>query len=369
MNKLEFIESLKAGLSFLSPAELNDVIAEFEEHFEVGMERGYTEQQLVDQLGDPKHIATAYRAEILERNALHMDIPTPVAPEPPRSDSPEPPKAPKQPEAPSSTSRENHFNCDGLKKIVIDSASFDIRTKVEDVSEVRVYIDERTRDDIVVDRQGDTLMIRQAIRPFRFFAFAWQQGVDIEVTLPLQFKGIIEIKTASGDAHMDGFKGESLSIHTASGDIRIGETFVEGKLSLGTASGDIASPKCVAQTITANTASGDIWIDSLTAVDLKVNTASGDIWRKKGFFWEAKHGSIQSASGDIRANFNDHWKSLNFHSMSGDVRIALPDESRPFEIGMSSMSGDKKSKFSSAPGSGRKLSVVTMSGDIKIKGI
>ena len=69
MTKQAFIDSLKAGLSFLSPSELSDVVSEFEEHFAVGKERGHFSSQSLHSLISLTHFADTLQAFL---NALNI---------------------------------------------------------------------------------------------------------------------------------------------------------------------------------------------------------------------------------------------------------------------------------------------------------
>ena len=60
MTKTEFLQELYNHLSSLSPAERDDILADFEEHFQAGAERGKSEEQICAELGNPYTCALQY---------------------------------------------------------------------------------------------------------------------------------------------------------------------------------------------------------------------------------------------------------------------------------------------------------------------
>lgn len=61
MTKQEFLDILSQSLK-VSQEEKKDIIYDYEEHFSIGIENGKTEQELINELGDPKTIAKQYTA-------------------------------------------------------------------------------------------------------------------------------------------------------------------------------------------------------------------------------------------------------------------------------------------------------------------
>lgn len=57
MNKNEFIALLRAHLSALPPEEQNELLEDYEAHFEFGLQSGKTEEEIVLELGEPAELA------------------------------------------------------------------------------------------------------------------------------------------------------------------------------------------------------------------------------------------------------------------------------------------------------------------------
>ena len=60
MNKRDFINELYALLRPLGEAERRDIMRDFEEHFAVGAEKGKTEEQICNELGSPRQVASQF---------------------------------------------------------------------------------------------------------------------------------------------------------------------------------------------------------------------------------------------------------------------------------------------------------------------
>lgn len=60
MKKQEFLDLLRHYLRSLPITVVEDIIADYEEHFELGYEKGKTEEQICTELGSPRDIADDY---------------------------------------------------------------------------------------------------------------------------------------------------------------------------------------------------------------------------------------------------------------------------------------------------------------------
>lgn len=71
MDKSEFLEKLKSGLKDLPETEIQEICADYEEHFSAGAEAGRTEAEISAALGDPdkigKQLLTASLIETAEK--------------------------------------------------------------------------------------------------------------------------------------------------------------------------------------------------------------------------------------------------------------------------------------------------------------
>ncbi|WP_338450169.1 DUF1700 domain-containing protein [Niallia oryzisoli] len=70
MTKNEFLAELKASLKKIPSDERQDILQDFQEHFDIGLEEGKTEEEISASLGSPQQIAKElvanYRVEMVE---------------------------------------------------------------------------------------------------------------------------------------------------------------------------------------------------------------------------------------------------------------------------------------------------------------
>jgi uncharacterized membrane protein len=69
MNKRQYFDSLEKNLKSLKREEMDDILQDFREYFEIGIERGRTEQELMTSLGSPKTLARQIRFESYVKQA------------------------------------------------------------------------------------------------------------------------------------------------------------------------------------------------------------------------------------------------------------------------------------------------------------
>ncbi len=58
----EYLQALSQALGRLDQAERDDILADYREHFEIGLSQGKTEKQIAQELGEPESIAKLYTA-------------------------------------------------------------------------------------------------------------------------------------------------------------------------------------------------------------------------------------------------------------------------------------------------------------------
>ncbi len=69
MNRIEYISRLRDALGNIPDDAKNEILYDFSEHFEVGLEQGKTEEEIAESLGDPRANAKQYRAEYIVQQA------------------------------------------------------------------------------------------------------------------------------------------------------------------------------------------------------------------------------------------------------------------------------------------------------------
>lgn len=195
---------------------------------------------------------------------------------------------------------------------------------------IRVEVDGRAADDVVVSSAGDVVSVVQQTSGTR----AWSvlggggglrvraivpEGTDVSVagaSTDCYLGGRIgrlTVKTASGDVTAGDV--DDLEMKSASGDLRVDR--VAGSLQVGSASGDVLVQE-VEGRASVTVASGDLRIDR-AAGDLRISTASGDVRIDR---YEGSDLAVKSVSGDLRVGIPAGTDlDLDISSFSGEVRL------------------------------------------------
>jgi len=69
VNRKQYLDNLEKNLKSLKREETDDILQDFTEYFEIGIERGRTEHELMDSLGSPKILARQIRFESYVKQA------------------------------------------------------------------------------------------------------------------------------------------------------------------------------------------------------------------------------------------------------------------------------------------------------------
>jgi uncharacterized membrane protein len=69
MNKKEFFEQLREELKDLPESDLNEILSDYEEHFEIGKTKKRSEKEIIEKLGDPTIIAKEFKTIVLVKKA------------------------------------------------------------------------------------------------------------------------------------------------------------------------------------------------------------------------------------------------------------------------------------------------------------
>jgi DUF4097 and DUF4098 domain-containing protein YvlB len=198
-------------------------------------------------------------------------------------------------------------------------------------------------------------------------------GTDLYLRVPEAAS--IEAETVSADISVSGSHGESISLHSVSGDVEVDAS--PQRIDLKSVSGDVEFEGSVPRSA-IETVSGEIVVVGADG-EISAKTVSGDLSLEAG---EVSRGRFEGVSGDLVLSLSMAQNGrLTCDSMSGDIQLSLPaDQQGSFEA--QSMSGSirsdfgKSSRVSHGPGvmlehqegqGGAKIRAETFSGDISIR--
>jgi DUF4097 and DUF4098 domain-containing protein YvlB len=182
-------------------------------------------------------------------------------------------------------------------------------------------------------------IVGQISRAFRFagpffsakpgkaaISFEEHDWPDIAVEVPRLIGGRVEVHSANGDVHVEGFTGE-IALNTMSGDLRVVRT--GGNHTLQAANGDLIIEDTSGR-LTARAASGDVRITSAEIDRFEIQTASGDIVVDAVLAGDGPF-RAQAASGDVHlavrrpaARGEEPAATLTFRTVAGDAQVTPP---------------------------------------------
>ena len=210
-------------------------------------------------------------------------------------------------------------------------------------------------------------LVVQSGRNGRVFGWADSYQIDVRVMIPRSFTGSVDIETVSGRLTAGETNAASALYGTTSGDISIdGGTHKE--LRADSVSGRIAVGNVQASKLRADTMSGDIEARGIFG-EVNVDSTSGSIRiEAEG----AREIDVDTTSGgtEVECTKTERLEKISADSVSGDVRIALPEGSG-FTLRFDTVSGSQGNDFAmrnNTYGDGRiEIKVDTVSGALRLQ--
>lgn len=181
----------------------------------------------------------------------------------------------------------------------------------------------------------------------------------VTIFLPEKAYQTLSIASASGDVRIqEALTFTNAAVATASGEVSIGNMQGLDTLAVATASGSvILSNMTIAQNTSINTASGDVHLDEINiGEEMEITTTSGQVTLKRVICAE---GEIHTASGDVKLE-NLETDSMSIETASGDVTGMISEE---YNVSAHSASGDIRVPS----GSKGEWKIGTASGDILLQ--
>ena len=370
MKRSEYISILTEVLADMDAESRNEILEEFEHHFDEGIRSGMTEEEVSKELGDPREAAKGIselsgKGELSLKNTLAELASVFRSAGTNRNSEPE------------TICGFEEERC-GNVVICTDHASADMTISTGDRFE---YIFRKG-----IDLFGtNNCRLDTEVRDDTFFLRISDGHGDLELTVPCCCD-LMEVRNSSGDIAIRDINLVSADIENGSGDIRLEQTDTE-KLRIRTRSGDVTlvnvnalrsemklnsgdlEMNCCSGNAEIETMTGDIDISAHTGERIVISGRSGDIELET----DAPKIDVSSVSGDIEIGTPNRIAHIEAHSVSGDIDLSLKDPEWSAEF--STVSGDMKNSTGKPEyRSGKTLRigegdinviVSTVSGDIK----
>ncbi len=203
---------------------------------------------------------------------------------------------------------EEQFN-----KIIVDSTTSEIYIKKSDINNIKAII-YGEKDYTKVETNLDTLTVKTNEKNCIGFCFN-QKSAKIEIYLPENFNGNINIENNYGDIFIDEFLNANIDIKEDCGDVKIlGGNIIEVDNNYG----DVEIQKANISTI--NEDCGDVVISSV--FDAIVKNSYGDIKIKS----VDNYLNLENDCGDIELNNINLKKDSYIKDDFGDIKIETTNE-------------------------------------------
>ncbi|QUH21000.1 DUF4097 family beta strand repeat-containing protein [Alkaliphilus sp. B6464] len=409
MNRKVYLEQLKFALQGMPNDELQDILYDYEEHFDIGLSKGKSEAEISNELGDPQQVANNYKiisnpanydknynknnnysndntSKIISKKILPilagvtivvfgvgllylmisnnyrpgnfmniMSIDGVVKSE--------------------TIDKNMTEGINGVNSISAITSFVDIKIIPQERDDVRIYYHGSIISNIVPDlnvtKELNNLKIELKTRK-NIFTSVRKSDLVLEIFVPTTFDGSYNITSSSGDIDISDLKGEKFNINASSGDIDISNLKGE-EYNIYASSGDIDISNLKGEEYNINASSGDIDVKNINGETLNIVTSSGNINAQNciGYLY------MTSSSGDIILDLENTSGNIDLSTSSGDMTLKLSDKSN-YAVTGSTSSGtfksnipmtideNKSGRFKGTIGSGDKyIKISTSSGDVR----
>ncbi len=331
MTQKEYLRALEEALDGIDPAVREELMADFKEHFDIGLSEGKSEEDIIQHLGPVKDLVESLDLERLEQqNTKTFDHDVSLK--------------------------------ETVENVIIDGLHADVTLCVSDDNQTHVDYDISKRPlgklstEVKTIQEGNTLTI--TVSSLNKIFKSSLDPVDLSVLLPKSLKKMI-CKTTSGDIKIDELNFEKLEVHSVSGDIGIDEVNAPQFKVIGVSS-DLNLANITGE-LELKSVSGDIQVEDHEGKVLRIETVSGDI----NYEGSALEISINTTSGDACLEARQ-LKQLNANTISGDMELDLDIDHKGITVSFISNSGELRIGDDEYDTPRHNKSIVVGDGEIKL---
>lgn len=244
----------------------------------------------------------------------------------------------------------------------IDLSSSDLKIGVSPDETVHITYYNNPKHKYEVTQSDDEFTLTQI--PLPIVSSFWK-AMDVTVLLPLQFRGILTAKTASGriNIDIDTIFADSIDLRSGSGEIEADQVSVQGDISLRASSGNITlqNINTADGTLTVDGSSGNKRLNTVSANSINVISSSGRIYAEEIICTDIH---MKGSSGGVK--FSElNAQTITIESSSRNVEGSIVGNNNDFSV--TSSVGSGRNNLPEQWGQGDKtLKVTTNSGNIEI---
>ena len=375
MKKDEFFAQLRTVFAGMDEELVKDILGDYENHFEEGMENGKSEEEICEELGNVEEIRQAF----LEENpaAVTINVNSFVANDLKTNQMTN--SATNSATDSNGVDGSDHSDIynrsyPGIQRINAQLVNADIEIKKSRTNNVELSVvggiaedREALKEALHVSASAGTLTIQEKKKPggntsqvvswiFGLKAGKmYSTGLMIQIAVPEQFEEI-RTKSMSGDIEANGVSCERFFVEAISGDIFVDELNTK-QCELQAKSGDIKAKNSSAKILLIHTGSGDVEVENCQAEELQASSTSGDVNETA---CKADKMDVVSVSGDMEAEF-DKSAQCRAKSTSGDCKVTIKNQ---VDAVVSSTSGDVSVRY--IGGVGFEMVLSSTSGDVSV---
>lgn len=343
MTKEMYMQQLKERLNQINIEGKEDIINDFNNHFELGHQDGISDEDLIETLGPIDEILESY--EVLNKVQSDDII------------------------VHGRTQKKEFTN----KITTVDISARHAETTIIESKDGRIHVD-LYKEGKLLDRLSHALIGYQEeavffVKVLPIFPYKSIGRYELNVEIPNNLDVLkihsssgdikgkklsvdqLKIQSASGEVDLDSIQSQMVKIEVASSDMNLKQ--IVGDLEIKSVSGDVHIDHAKGKLLSYVNVSGDINIEA-DYENINLRNVSGDFDAK---FKLIKDMNISSTSGDINIKI-DNKDNLQIitHSLSGECDVKLAGKDIHFEKNGSYQLGNSESK----------IKLNTVSGDIHL---
>lgn len=239
------------------------------------------------------------------------------------------------------------YNVNDINKIDFKLVDSDVDIRYSENDEVRLEVYDKNDNNVDVSLTDGILSVDFEKFSNICIGFCFNNRKTI-LYLPKEFNRDININSASGDVLINSFPNSSVSVSTASGDIKVegalkgkinstsGEVFLRDipVIDIKTISGDIDIINVTS--LEGSSVSGSVEVNGLTSY-INFKTTSGD-YELSNINLDM-NSKLSSISGDVEINGISS-VYVNTSTVSGDIEVNSSDRKSDIELSIKTTSGD-----------------------------
>ncbi|MCL2527343.1 MAG: DUF1700 domain-containing protein [Defluviitaleaceae bacterium] len=384
MKKHQFINELTTALHPVDAQTRAEIIADINEHFEEGISRGQTEEEICKNLGQPGQIAD----QVVEEYKTHYGS---------RSNTNETIDkigdlvgeivgnlgnigqeigkvcAASLPEL---GSLWEATRVRGGYEINIDKSFTDVRSldlslsvcgiKIMPAAQgesARVVIQGQSRhNNFHVENQGGCLVVTEKHPVFRIDLFGFKTNLTATIYLPASFDGEIRGRASAGSITVTDVRG-NLQLKASAGDVMV-NNHVGHNAYIRSSAGSVHMLGCAIVNVDSKSSAGDVVLEGQETGNLSLDSSAGEV--KVLVDKLGGETQISSSAGSVRLQAREVYGNITAKSSAGAVIMRLPKDVNCRIDAKKPSIGSVENYLTGNPQSPYVLRVVTSVGSVKL---